>query len=536
MEENNQFINQQTSEQQPVQQPAQQPMYAEPAYVGPVVPYKEKKSPAKWFILGGVVLLAAAIVAIVLILLNSNSQSSYEKAERGYFGALASSVENFSDNVKPTHTELNANFDLASLTGSYADLPEEAAALLEQLSSFSLTTDTAIDGKNMMSQYALSIGGSKLFDGTMWLKDGNSIVMQFPEITKYLLTTIANAPATTSETSESDIKIIENALNSISDVYFDFVSKFKPIANQSFTANSTTYTGDLVQIRITYSDVLELAKQICAKLSANDEFCNLISKFSGSTTGITDIKASLDSIANGGLDSLKSLVDESTLSQTLLSMDVYMNGDKIVNREINVLDTVIIQIFDVNDGTNFDAGMTLTVPQGNISASLTNSCTKSDDSYTGALELTFATAEESFNASADYNNFSVTENGCNGTINIHVPAITMDIALSFDSATKTSTGTFSVGGKQVATITGTTSDSTLAYQPAPEVNDDNAVVISSTGLTGKADEFQADIEAYIQKLSETNPLIQSLITSMAISSVIPSDDFSDIDFSDFGEF
>ena len=492
----------QAQPQQPAytQQPVQQnnPFMDSTAYQQPVnyAPVQAIQPKSRRGLVITLVCVAAVLLVVgVFFLFQMLNKTTYEKAERAYFAKMSDSAEGMLENALEENKKLE-------FTVSYGDgfaelVGAESEIDLSALEDYTYTVETAAQGNVAYAVFNLVYGGTDVLDGKMWVdSDAQSYVMAFPEILdKYLVSgvTASGSDAATDEQVEAYFELMGKWFEKVSDKYFELFGGAEISDKGTKTVNGVIYSYDVMTVEFTDVKLAELIKEAYVVLRNDEE---LVTAFAEMTeTPVEEFKASLDeTIADMESDETEDDA-ESTEEKTLFTMDVYLSGGEIVGREISVAGIASLEFFNMEQGNDYANVVDFSVPIASISFNITDAGIKSGDAMTGSVTFELKSSEESsmnsFVMNAAYTDMKADGSG---EFKLSVPSKGFEVSYK-GSAEAVEIGA-TMGGKEVFTVTGTISDSSLAFEAMPEVNDENSVNISD----GDSDEISQQFEEYFESL------------------------------------
>ena len=446
----------------------------------------------------GLVITLICVAAVILVvgaffLLQMLNKTNYEKAERAYFAKMSDTAGEMAQNV------LNENKKV-ELTISYGDgfaelLGSEGEVDLSVLEDITCTFETTAQDNIAYAVFDLVYGETDIMDGKMWIDaDAQSLVMAFPEIIdKYLVSgaTADYSEIATDEQMEAYIELLGKWFEKVSDKYFELFGDAEIDDKGTKTVNGVIYNYDVMTVEYTYGKLYELVREALVVLRDDEELVNAFAEML--EISAEQLKTSLD----------KEIADmdgkeiEDTADKTLFTMDVYLSGGEIVGRKINIAGIAYLEFFNMEQGKDYANVIDFSMPIASLSLNITDAGTKNGGAVTGKATLEVKASDSSldnFVMSAVYTDMKADGSG---ELIISVPSASFEASYK-GSADKMEIST-EIGGKEVITVTAAISDSTLAFEAMPQVNDENSVNISS-GNSDALEELNKQFEQYFKSL------------------------------------
>ena len=489
--------------QQPVytQQPVQQsnPFMDNTAYQQPVnyAPVQAIQPKSRRGLIIALVCVAVVILGVGLFfLLQLLNKTTYEKAERAYFAQMSNAADEAADAVLGGNKKIE-------LTVSYGDgfaelLGAESEIDLSQLNDYTYTFETAAQDNIAYAVFSLVYGDVNVLDGKLWADaDNQSYVMAFPEIIdKYL---VSGASADYSSVSDEELEkyteLFGKWFEKLGDKYFELFGAAEITDKGEKTVNGVVYSYDVMEIEFTYGKLYELVKEAMVVLCDDDELINAFAELSESSAD--EIKASLDeSIASFDEEEAQENIEISE-DKTLFTMDVYLSGGEIVGREISMTGIVSFEVFSMEKGSDYANTINFSVPMASMYFNVTDAGVKNGDAMTGSVTAEFKSSESSLDDFVLTASYTEMKADGSGEFTLSVPASSFEITYK-GSAEKVEMNA-TLGGKEVFTVIGNISDSSLAFEAMPEINDENSVNLNDSN-SDAADEIAEQFEEYFESL------------------------------------
>lgn len=494
---------------EPAQQ-AQQPQYAEPQpqYAAPQQVYAQpeayqqpvnfggaaavkRKSPVIWIVLAAVIVLIAAGVITLLMLMGG---SSYEKAERSYFGNIYAAFTDEAEQAKQIHSELTVDIDEAAL--------QQLLGTSFNLDSIGFEWDSAASGDDVMTKFALKYGAQQLLGANVWSNaKGGDVVVQLPaEITQYLLKCSLSTDAVDAASPKIDVEVLKRLLNDAASEYFAAVGKPPVEKDVKLLAGTVEVSADKTTILFTNALMTDLKNRLCTLILGNEEYLALAAEFFGNDveTERTSIQESLAAEPDYG---------DGTAEDVLMTMYVYTRGNEVIGREITAEGTSV-QLYNITNADSYYDSFKIVLTDGTVALLESSGNIDAEGARTGTASASVSASDlVSYNVNITSTGVLITDEKIAGTIAVNVPAIAleMNVALSTTGETKSVAADISLAGTKLGKITVSASPSTLAYSAAPEVTEDNGVLYIDGNSTGKVDEFREELQGYIMSLLTKEP-------------------------------
>jgi len=323
---------------------------------------------------------------------------SYEDAERSFLkdglGGY-SKLYALSDGLKGEGAEMTLKF-----------IPEDYIVDLSgagKLNPTVIETVSAVNGGDIYSGGTWKNGTKAVLSADMWMS-GDTYTMLIPALTsKYItgslqndfgfdMSTLTSSTTQLNVTPPSDAEL-QKVLDAVYDKYFELLKAAPVEKGVKVSVGDIEVTADKTEIEITDKVAMELALALLQSVKDSAEVKQFVTDIvkQADTTGEYSGSFNIDQVLDQLIDEVLTELEDyqPTATTSVVKMAAYVSGADIVKRDITVADGGSeIGYFSytvVNSGKQYATEFAFESYQPVSGFSITNSGTKSGDSYTGEL-------------------------------------------------------------------------------------------------------------------------------------------------------